>query len=50
MDFMLFTDATNNNDIVPYACGNNNACKGCKGTCSGCDSGCKGCTGGTFIG
>ncbi len=49
MDFMLFTEPTDD-DIVPFACGNNNHCKGCRGTCKGCDSGCKGCTGGAFIG
>ena len=46
---MLFTEPTGD-DVVPFACGSNNHCKGCRGTCKGCDSGCKGCTGGTFVG
>lgn len=49
MDFML-TTISDDHDIVPFACGNNNVCKGCKGTCKGCDSACSGCTGGFMFG
>lgn len=49
MDFMLYTKP-NTPDIVPFACGYHNRCKGCKNACTGCSSGCKGCTGGWFIG
>lgn len=49
MDFMLFTEP-GKHDIVPFACGTNNKCKGCSDACTGCSSGCKGCTGGWFIG
>lgn len=49
MDFMLFT-VTGDNEIVPFACGPRDTCKGCRGTCKGCSSGCQGCTGGLFIG
>lgn len=49
MEFMLFT-TPNNEEIVPFACGTNDRCKGCRGTCKGCNGGCEGCTGGFFIG
>ena len=49
MDFMLKT-AKSGGEIVPFACGGSNKCKGCKNYCKGCKTGCKGCTSTIFIG
>ena len=49
MDFMLNT-TKKSGEVVPFACGPNNKCKGCKTTCKGCRNKCKGCTGALFIG
>lgn len=49
MDFMLLK-VPSQDEIVPFACGTNSPCKGCKGTCKGCRSGCKGCTGSFLVG
>ncbi|GJN65150.1 hypothetical protein JCM17207_17750 [Faecalibacterium gallinarum] len=49
MDFLLPT-LPSDEEIIPFACGNNDPCKGCRGGCKGCDAGCEGCTGGLLFG
>lgn len=49
MDFMLIKEPSKD-EIVPFACGTNDVCKGCRGTCKGCNSGCSGCTGSFMFG